>query len=291
MAAVAAAAAIAALLTACSGHRDEVKAGGPPTTSTPITDPARRAAGTMVVQVVVSGGFVAPGAMVTSVPTHTVLADGTIIIPAATPAIYPGPAIQPLQAGTATPSQVDGLLGKARSLALLGPAADYGKPLVADAPDTTVTITAGGTTYHQTAHALGIGDEAGPPAAPPGGPARAGGVTQAQADNRKALRTFIAAIDGLAVGTRLWTPTAVAAYVLGPYQPDRDLPQKALAWPLSRLPERAGPRPCTLYEGAEAAGLLTALANANARTPWAIGDAQFAMAFRPVVPGQPGCPS
>lgn len=154
-----------------------------------------------------------------------------------------------------------------------------------------MTITAGGTTYHQSAYALGIGDDAIPPAAPPGGPARAGGVTQAQADNRKALRTFIAAIDGLAVGSRPWTPAAVAAYVLGPSQPDRDLPQKALAWPLGRLPARTGSRPCTLYEGAEAATLLTALANANARTPWAFGDAQFAMAFRPVVPGQPGCTS
>ena len=237
----------------------------------------------VVVQVLVAGGFLPLAAAFGTVPSVTVLGDGTVITPAPMIEIYPGPAIAPLQAAEADAKRIDALVQKAADLGLLDGPLEFGQPPVADAPDTIVTINAGGRSHRHVANALGIGDveEEGPPS----------GITEREAANRRALQAFVSATSDLPPGKAEWTPPAVAVAVLGEYQADPEMPQPQVAWPLAQEPNTAGAGvyPCTLFTGADAEVLLRTLARANARTPWLVGGRQLSLAFRPVVPGQPGC--
>jgi len=266
--------------TACGDQEATVSAGGGGT--------ARPTGGEVVVQLTVDGGFVPVEAALATVPTVTVLGDGTVITAAPVPAIYPGPAIAPLQQSKLDGAGVDRLVDRARDLGLLEGPLEFGRPPVADAPNTTVTIVAGGASHRHVAYALGIVDRE---------PAGAGvpGLSADQVANRRALGQFVEAANGLPPGREAWVPAAVAVYDVGPYQLDPQLPQREVAWPLSRPPATAvvaaGPPPCTLVEGADTATLLDALAPANARSPWVVNGTARSLAFRPVLPGQPGCPA
>ncbi len=169
---------------------------------------------------------------------------------------------------------VDDLIHRAGSLGLLEGPLDFGQPPIADAPDTVVTITAGGRTHRHSANALGMGDHM---------------VGGSAAANRRALETFVAATQSLPSGRNAWRPATIAVYVLGDYTPDPNLPQPARTWPLASPPAASGRFPCTLVAGADTGLLLDALSRANARTPWIIGGSPKSVAFRPVVPGQSGC--
>ncbi|MGH9276731.1 MAG: hypothetical protein ACRD12_01270, partial [Acidimicrobiales bacterium] len=221
-------------------------------------------------------------AAVTAVPTLTVLGDGTVITQAPVTAIYPGPAIVPLLAATADAPTLDDLVRRAADLGLLAGPLEFGRPPVADAPDTTLTITAGGVTHRHRVYALGITDD---PTA--GGPT---GVRPQEAANRRAVQAFLALAERLPPGTTPWPPPAVAVYVLGDYRPEPGLSQPQAAWPLAREPATTGAtESCTLIEGDDVRVLAGALTKANQRTPWAIGGRLRSLAFRPVVPGQEGC--
>jgi hypothetical protein len=280
--------ALAVVSSAC-GESDVTVAGGGG--GSKARGPERPVGGEVVVQILHSGGFVPVEAALTTVPTTTVLGDGTVITSAPVPAIYPGPAITPLQSRTISASEVDGLVEKARSLGLLAGPLEFGRPLVADAADTTVTIVAGGTTHRHTAYALDIGEVRGSTRGQAGQAGRSSGVSEAEAKNREALSAFIGELMAASgAGERPWSPPAVAVYVLGSYlAPDPTLTQPPQPWPLAQAPETQGDRPCTLVEGNDVPTLLQALAKANALTPWVIGGTQRSVAFRPLVPGQPGC--
>lgn len=259
---------LAMLATAC-GNR-EVGTAAP--ASRPI-GPAE-----VVVQVMVAGGFLPVSAAVTAVPIATVLGDGTVITTAPVLAIYPGPAITPLQSVRAPAATVDQLVTRAAELGLLRSPLDFGQPPVADAPDTTVTIVAGGAVHRHVANALGL----------EGG---AGGVPAPAAANRRALTVFVEAVNGLPPGSAVWSPPAIAVHTLGDYQPDPQLAQPSQRWPLATPPAMTAgaAAPCMLVEGEEVAVLLEALSRANSLTPWVVGGREMSLAFRPVVPGQPGC--
>lgn len=228
----------------------------------------------VVVQVLVDGGFVPPEVALATVPTTTVLGDGTVVTLAPTPAIYPGPALAPLQAVKVDAATVDGLVSRAAELGLLAGPLDFGQPPVADAPNTTVTIVADGRAYRHVAAALGFTDET------------TGGA------NRRALKEFLTALEQLPPGNQAWEPSAVAVRVVGPYEADPQLPQSPVAWPLARVPVEAGSgAPCLVVEGDDFRLLRAALGRANARTPWLIGGVARSVAFVPVVPGPPPCPA
>lgn len=230
-------------------------------------------AGEVVVQVMVAGGFVPVDVAVSAVPTVTVLGDGTVITGAPVIAIYPGPAIAPLQSVRVPAETVDDLVQRAADLGLLAGPLDFGQPPVADAPDTTVTITVDGARHRHVANALGMEDRAG------------FGVSDRAAANRRALRSFVDATSALPPGTTPWQPPAIAVHALGDYVPEPNLSQPPRDWPLE-----APPSACTLVDGDDVEVLLDALSQANSRTPWMVEGRALSLAFRPVVPGQPGCP-
>ncbi len=335
------------LVAAACGDTGTDVVGGSPTSSRPGSPPP--AGGALVaVQVLDAGGFLPLEAAVTTVPRITVLTDGTVITPAAVEAIYPGPALAPLRSSTAPVTRVDALLERAGVLGLLDGPLEFGRPPVADAPDTIVTLASpgGGTVIH-TAYALGLaspeerpgtepgtepgaepGSEPGAepgtepgaepgaepgtepttgPATEPGSGADLQGLTEAELANRRALAELVAAAEDLTVGQgadgQPWTPPAVAVLDLGPYESDPELPQPPVAWPLADPPATApastgpgvpgiagpGSAVCTLVEGGPLSRLLDALSGATTLTPWLVDGAGRHLAFRPVVPGRPGC--
>lgn len=237
----------------------------------------------VVVQVIVEGGLLPPEVAMGAVPSLTVLGDGTVIRPAPIPDIYPGPAIVPLQSAKVGGAEVDHLVDRARALGLLAGPLQFGHPPVVDAPTTAVTIVADGTTHRHEAYALdvtsdsdlGVGTKA---------------LTGDEQKNRRALRSLVAAASELPVGRHEWIPATVAVHDLGPYRPDPQLQQPPKDWPLRHLPVASGERACSVIDGADARILFDALRQANARTPWVVAGAERSLAFRPLVPGQPGCP-
>ena len=262
-------AAVGLLVAAAAGACGQESSGGG---SAPPARPT--GAGEVVVQVLVDGGFVPPEVALAAVPATTVLGDGTVVTPAPTLAIYPGPALAPLQATKVDAATVDGLVARAAKLGLLAGPLDFGRPPVADAPSTTVTIVAGGQTHRHVAAALGISDDA------------AGGA------NRRALKAFLAALEQLPPGNHAWEPSAIAVRVAGPYQADPQLPQPPVVWPLARVPVASGSgAPCMVVQGDDVRLLRAALTRANARTPWLIGGVARSVAFVPVVPGMQPCQS
>jgi hypothetical protein len=266
----------AAVLSAGCGDSATVRTGGP---SGPISRPT--GPDEVVVQVLVDGGFVPPDVALGTVPTTTVLGDGKVVTAAPVPAIYPGPAVQPLQSVKVDGATVDGLLDRARDLGLRSGALDFGRPPVADAPNTTVTIVAGGQTNRHVAYALGITDE--PSAGLPG-------ISESAAANRRALKDFLGALDQIPPGQEAWEPDVIAVYDLGPYEPDPQLTQPPVPWPLGQVPAGSGTRvPCVAVSGSDVALLRDALRRANARTPWVVNGAPRSFAFRPVLPEQLPC--
>jgi hypothetical protein len=231
-------------------------------------------AGEVVVQVLIDGGFVPREVALATVPATTVLGDGTVLTQAPTLAIYPGPAMAALQTAKVDGATVDALVERAAKLGLLAGPLDFGRPPVADAPNTTVKIVAGGQAHTHVAAALGYSDEA------------VGGAS------RRALKQFLAALEQLPPGNAIWEPTAIAVRVAGPYQADPQLPQPPVAWPIARVPAEGGQgAPCLVVEGDDLRALRAALARVNARTPWMIAGVARSLAFVPVVPGTPPCPA
>jgi hypothetical protein len=238
------------------------------------------AASDLVVQVTVGGGFVPVDAALSTVPTVTVLADGTVLTPGIVTMIYPGPAVSPIQEAHVDPADVDALVAKARELGLLDGPLDFGQPAISDAPTTSVTIVADGVRHTHDAYALSMGDGAG-----------SAGVDATAAANRTALAELVAAAQALGVGDAEWEPDAYAVTVIGPATPDPSQPARpAVDWPLATAPATTGDYACTVVDGADAATLGAALASADQATPWVIGGVEYDLAFRPLVPGDPGCP-
>lgn len=60
-------------------------------------------------------------------------------------------------------------------------------------------------------------------------------------------------------------------------------------WPAD-LPPPATRGACTLYSGADAARVAALARSASADTSWRVGEDRVVFAFRPLLPGDPGCP-
>jgi hypothetical protein len=278
-------------LAAACADDDEVVAGGDGTSTTGGTragDPAdvfEHGTGPddVVVQVTTGGGLVPIGLAVTTLPSFTLLGDGTVVEPGVVTAIYPGPAISLLTARHVEEADIQALLARAHDLGLLANDVDYGLPGVSDAPTTEVTITVSGRTYTHTVYALGFEDES------------SSGLTDEQVADRRQLRELL---DSLTATTGAehepYQPERIAVYTLGEYeQPDPMLEQTPVEWPLATPPapfEGHG-FGCLVVEGTDVETLLATLADANQATPWVVEgvDVEQSLVFRPLVPGDGAC--
>lgn len=137
----------------------------PPDTGAPTTEPEPPDVATIehptgsdeaVIRIAFEGGFLPIEAIFSRVPTLLVSGDGRLFVEGPVPAIYPGPLLPNVLVSDIGEEGVQELLRLADEHGLLA-AREYDAPTnVADAPDTVVTINAGGATYEHRAYALGL---------------------------------------------------------------------------------------------------------------------------------------
>lgn len=212
------------------------------------------------------------------------LGDGTAIVPAAIDLSYPGPAINPLQSSTLTEQQIQELFAAAEAAGLLGAEIDFGEPGITDQATTYLDITVDGTTFSQAAYALDYIDDD-------------PNLSEASRAARAAARDFVTLAQAMVGGdSEQYVPTAVLAHRVSSSAETSVVPeleQEARVWPIGTAPPPIAPTypsSCVAIAGAEAAQLVAALVAANELTPWLIGaEPPTRMAFRPLLPGDPGC--
>jgi len=241
----------------------------------------------VLVSVTADGGFVPLEYNLRNTAQFLLLGDGTAVVPGAMIEIYPGPAISPLQAARVSAGQIQQLFAAAEEAGLLDEEIDYGEPLVTDVPTTTVMLTIDGRTVSHSAYALSY------PEAPDAN------LSAEQLAAREALQGFIDTAQGLAgAASEQYVPNGVVAYRLSPESAppvEEGLEQEPMTWPIATVPAPpASPATsvgtCIAVTGPEAQTLLGALVEANELTPWLVGaDPPSRMAFRPLLPGDPGC--
>jgi hypothetical protein len=277
------------LLAACSDDDGGIVAGGEGTSQSTGDTGSSGAhehptgADELIVRVFSGGGFEPVETHLATTPAYELQGDGTAVEAGVVPAIYPGPAMNPLNARHLEEADIQEVLQRADDAGLLDGAVDYGEPGIADAPSTTVTIAVDGAEHVQTAYALGFDDEGGT------------SLTDAQRANRKALQGFVDSLT--TIGTpesQPFVPTAIAVFTAGPANPNPEIPQDPQAWPLATAPQPAGTdggRPCLAVTGADATTLLAALEQANQATPWVVPgiDEPQSLVFRPILPGDAPC--
>ena len=115
------------------------------------------------------GGFTTPGSQFIHMPTLLIAGDGRTFAPGATTLQYPGALLPAIMQGSITAEGIQKVVKLADLAGLLGTIPDYSFPegvMIADAPDTVVTITADGVSYEHRANALGIDSPDGGPSTP-----------------------------------------------------------------------------------------------------------------------------
>ena len=230
------------------------------------------------------GGLAGPELTLGGIPMVSVYADGRVIAPGPQIMIYPGPALPNPQVARIEDTKLgklDALVRRASDL--VRSAGDLGRPSVADAPTTRITVGDHGTT--RTLEVVGLFE------ASPDDPR----LSPAQRDARAELRAFadfVVQHSGAGgVETRAYRPTAVAALARPYLRTNDDLGQPPMSWPGPALPGDAlGVRTgCVTVTGEALAKVLAAAAKANAGTPWTSGGQQWRVVFRPLLPDETGC--
>ncbi|HQZ35852.1 MAG TPA: hypothetical protein PK020_15610 [Ilumatobacteraceae bacterium] len=116
-------------------------------------------ANSVVFRIGQEGGFTTRGSEFIHMPSLLIAGDGAMYTPGATTLQYPGALVPALVQGTITGAGIQKVIKLADLAGLLGAIPDYSLAdgfVIADAPDTVVTLTVNGVTYEHRANALGI---------------------------------------------------------------------------------------------------------------------------------------
>jgi hypothetical protein len=167
----------APLLAACGG--DDVDPAGEPIDTTPgdptpgdttpdtmpgdMTIEHPTGADEVVVRHADEGGFVPMGYAFVNQPNVLITGDRRVIEPGAMMAIFPGPMIRPLFQRSITEEGLQTLLAVADESQMLQDPPEYAtNSMIADAPDTVITLAAAGGSFTHRAYALGFDEESDP---------------------------------------------------------------------------------------------------------------------------------
>ncbi|HWH34222.1 MAG TPA: hypothetical protein VNT56_02785 [Acidimicrobiales bacterium] len=240
----------------------------------------------LVISVERGGGFVAPGADFRTPPAAAIYEDGTALSPAATTAVFPGPAVAPLVTGTLAEGELEQLVAAAAGAGLLDETPpDVGEPPVADAATTTIRVVAEGTEHVVDVYALGINGGPGPEPLP--------GLTPDQVAARQRIGEVVDQVTAaaMAAGEASWEPDRYRVLPLDPaLGGDPAVEPGRAEWPFPEVVLEEGQ--CLAVAGEEAERLGEALAQATEITRWTTaGGREFLLAVRAVLPHEPGCPS
>lgn len=235
-------------------------------------------------------GFVPVSYHLTQLPRFSLYGDGTVIVTGPEIMIYPRAALPNLQVTTISEEAVQAILSAAREAGLFANDVDYGHPGITDMPMTIITVNADGTTYTSNIYALGM--EKG-----------AGGLNMEQQQARAAVNELagkLAELTAFETGEIIWAPyeyAALAVYstpVESSDAPDADgVEPNRLEWPLggpNSLGEPIEPEGyrSTVVSGQDLVGLKTILGDATEITVWTIGDREYNLYFRPLLPDETG---
>ncbi|MET0146542.1 MAG: hypothetical protein ABW328_17405 [Ilumatobacteraceae bacterium] len=227
----------------------------------------------VVISVEYEGGFVPMDAVFTRTPQSLVTGDGRALSTGPVIAIYPGPLLPNVLQQSITPEGIQSLLAEADELGLLADVTYERNDMIADAPDTVVTINVDGATYRHQAYALDIDEET--------DPARAN------------LSAFVAAMGDLA--------GSVGVAELGPEEPfrpandlmratptdpatlDVDVEPTIVAWPDDAPVRLADAADCASVPADAVASLF---ADATVLTFFTDADVTYSVAAVPQIPGR-----
>jgi hypothetical protein len=253
----------------------------PPSTSPPTTTPPTSAPGyayptgadEAVVEIRYEGGFASPEMLFSRAPLLLITGDGRVITEGPVPAIYPGPLLPNLIERSITEEGIQALLAKADELGLLADAEYRPNNHIADAPNTVVQITVGGTTYTHDAYALGFEEESDP--------------------GRASLFEFVTAAGDLAgtVGEDQLGPEGamssdtylIRATPIDPATITTELPPTVVDWPANASVRLADAGECTELPAAEGDPLFM---DANQLTFFSEGGVTYQVAATLAIPGR-----
>ncbi len=248
---------------------------------------------TTILRVDTVGGMVPAEFVFSRLPSFTLLGDGRLLRPGAVDAIYPGPALLPIDQRRLTEDGVQQLLREVLATGLFDADRSFPSTGVADAPDTVFTLHAGGRDVVVRVNALGM---------------TGSGPAQADATARQALAHLAQRLslpeEWLPAGAwrdDAWLPYGADAYRLLVRQADATEQEPTgigfnLAdWPGTADPSGgtpvAGGGRCLQVTGSQAAAWTAALPKANALTRWVVGARRYSVQPRPLLPGDPTeCP-
>jgi len=277
--------ALAVALLGCGDDDDVVSGDGP------VPDPNGSSS---VLQIHRTGGLRPPGVEFADVPMASVLGDGTMIVEGAQIEIYPAPLLPPLIQVALSDEGLQQLLSAADDAGLLSPAPDYGRPAIADATTTVITVRTGGEVVTHEIYALleapGLDQGGGLP-----------GLTDDQRELRRAVEDFVGQIT--TPEQALVAPEEVGdaepfeaerfAIRATPVQPDEAPPDGEIEpevrdWPLADVP-LADASECLEAVGEPGRNLAPVLAEANELARFRDGDVVYDLDVRPLLPHEDGC--
>ncbi|WP_412735598.1 hypothetical protein [Krasilnikovia sp. MM14-A1259] len=251
------------------------------------SNPPAKPGDALVLRVEHYGGFVGTNLRAGRIPDVSVYADGRIITQGPQIAVYPGPALPNLVVLQTTPERVTELTRKALD-AGVRTGGELGRPGVADATTTRITMATGDAKYAVDAYALGEAQSQDP------------ALTPEQNAARSKLAAFVKELTQLPTATGMpqaqhYAASSIAVLASPFVKPGNDLPQQPgpQAWPGPALPgdylNEGVKQGCITVTGAEAQTVLTAAQKANTNTPWVSGEQQWRVTFRPLLPDETGC--
>jgi hypothetical protein len=246
----------------------------------------------LLVRIDNQGGFVPLEWTYRSIPTFSLYGDGTLVVPGAQIAIYPGPALPAISARQIDEAGIQAILEEAIAAVSDVPddLDDLGAMGIADASTTVITVRAGGVDRTIRVYALFELD----------------GQPDGMPDREYRARERLSRLVNRLTGLDAWLPAgslgaedtyaASAARVYArDYEPVEDLAQQPIAWPLDvelrdfgASADPVGFR-CGVVEGSDWSALLASAAEANELSPWTDAEARFSLLVRPLLPDENGC--
>jgi len=271
------------LISACA--QPAADGAGLPAPGTPESSSASPQGGNdLVIRTEQFGGFVPPDRVVGALPQVSVYADGRVITDGPVPAKYPGPALPNVQVQTITPEQVRELIRSSEAAGVRN-GADLGRPNVADAPNTRITVVTPQGTQSVTVAALHESRPQDPQ------------LTPAQRSAREKLAKYVSSLTSLQTSQANVAPyeagsvAVLARPWVDPGGTDPKSPEKA--WPGPALPgtylNAAIKIGCVVVTGAEKDKVWAAAKDATAITPWTADGTKYLINFRPMLPDEAGC--
>jgi hypothetical protein len=246
----------------------------------------------LILRIQTSGGFVAPGFLLTTVPGFALYGDGRIIVPGPVPEIFPSPLLPTELAMQVTPAEIQKIVAAADAAGLLGPDASFNVVGIADAPTTEFTTVVAGKVHRISAYAL---SEAG------AGDGRTSGDPAVDAA-RARLSAFwsqvmdLATFLGRPVPTETYAPAGLRVFLADAGPADPSQPTAAtMAWPLSSDPARIWEQTtnpstmCVALTGTDLATFTAVARTVTSGTIWTYGSARYAVNVRPMYPNETSC--